>query len=116
MTATDIFNLLCPFAKTAVDSMAEGEPKQVLSFILKCADATIGDVPAQPKADAVTVEAFAVKALPHLQAVLPQAGTVGSIVAVTIDLAEFAISKLTAPVTGDLTGTFGPDGLPLPPA
>lgn len=114
MNALPIFNLLLPFARTAVNSMADGEPKTVLTLILKCADAVKPDVPADTPDTAAKAAAFAQKALPHLQAVLPSAGIVGSIVAVTIDLAEYLADEVAAPVTGDVSGKFGDDGLPLP--
>ena len=112
MTALQVFNALEPLARATIGKL-DGEPYAVVTLILNTFDKVKAT---QPTDDLALAEKFAAKALPHLQAVLPQAGVVGSIVAVTIDLAEFLIDAAQAPATGEIAQPCGDDGLPLPVA
>lgn len=114
MNLYDYFKLLEPLAKAQVAAMPDGEQKSVLTFILAANDAVAG-VPAT-ETTAQKLEAFATKAIPHLQAVLPLAGPVGSLVGVAVDLGGFLLEALVKTPTGTITAPCGDDGMPIEPA
>lgn len=111
MTLYDYFKLLEPLAKSQVANMADGEPKSVLTFILTASEAVAGK-----PVDETTpqkLEDFATLALPHLKAVLPQEGAVGSLVGVAIDLGSFLFEALSKPATGTVKAPCDDSGMPV---
>jgi len=103
---------------------AEGSTHPVLAAIAAKIDAftkTLPTTPPEMTPTEQTIASVAAEATTLALQFLPAGGVAATIlgaeplVAAAIVEVEDLFAKLTAPVTGTLTGTFGPDGLPLDP-